>query len=429
MARLFGTSGVRGVYGDKITEELARKLGNTLCVDNKNILIGYDQRKSSPSLSAAFMKGAMAAGAQVTLAGLACSPTCAFAARNFDASVTVTASHNPPEYNGFKFWNPDGSGFSRSQEQAIEDNLGFEKSGEGSFRNKSFAQEHIDAIVRQVSGSSLKVVVDCNHGTTGTVTPKALSAMGCEVITLNSEPLANYVPKQGSDERIGDWNKVADIPGLADAVKKSGADIGVAHDGDGDRVFAVAGNGSVITGDQLMALFASQVKGDIVTVVDGSMLLDKAARGKVYRVPVGDVFVSNGVKNTGAVFGGEACSGTFIFPSHDLAPDGPMAAAKLVELAGRLDLEKTLEGLESFPMHRESVECAEEKKTEVMARVAEGAAKLGEVTEIDGVRCEVEGGWFLIRPSGTSPFVRLTVEAKNEKSLSKIRKLALGLLR
>ncbi len=430
MANLFGTSGIRGIYGQEINEELARSLGAALGLWKKSVVVGRDHRASSESLLSAFVKGAKSAGASVTSAGLATSPTCAFAAKDFGAGVTVTASHNPPEYNGFKFWDPDGSGFSSGQQRELEVRLGkAEECGGGKLKERSFARPHVESILKLVKPSSLKVVVDCNHGTTGLVTPSLLSGMGCEVVTLHKKPHPDYVPEPYDDSRIGDWNRVAGIGELIETVQQSDADLGVVHDGDGDRLFAVARGGRLVTGDELLALFVSQTKGDVVTVVDGSMVVDRVAKGEVHKVAVGDVAVSQAVKERDAALGGEACSGTFVFPEHNLAPDGPMAAAKLVELAGRIDLLEFLEGLPKFPIHRESVPCPTGMKKVVMEGVREEAEKLGaeRVVKTDGVRCEFENGWFLIRPSGTSPYVRITVEAEDEKRLAELLSIAQGL--
>lgn len=430
MVKLFGTSGIRGIYGDKINEELARHLGNTLGRTKKNIMIGHDQRSSSVSLLKSFVEGAITAGANITIGGLACSPTCAYVARDYDVAITITASHNPPEYNGFKFWNSDGSGFSVLQEREIEREVGkYSGCGGGKIQEKSFAQSHIDAILRTVGKSSLKVVVDCNHGTASTITPKVISQMGCDVILLNENPLPDYAPVKYSDKRIGDWNKVAGIGELVETVKKTDADMGIVHDGDADRVFAVARGGRLITGDELLALFVGQTKGDIVTVVDGSMIVDKMASGKVIKVPVGDVYVSNGVKENSAVLGGEACSGTFIWPKHDFAPDGPMSAAKLVDLAGKCDLNDLLDKFPKFPLWRESVPCPHGMKHLIMENAARESKNLDcKVIGIDGVRCEFEKGWFLIRPSGTTPLIRLTVEAESEKELKHLKKIAKNII-
>jgi len=419
---LFGSSGVRGVVNKEFTPELAAKIGMAVGSNVKRAAVGMDSRTSGPMIEAAVASGLMAAGCDVYIAGLVTTPTLAEAARELDAGVMITASHNPPEYGGIKLWNPDGSGFSASQSNAIENLL---ESTE--FRLKPWDEvgrkhilpeavsNHFERILENSKESKLKVVVDCANGPAFTITPVVLQRMGCKVVTINSNPDGHFPgrPPEPVDENLTD---------LKSAVVSMKADLGIAHDGDADRMVAVDDKGMFLGGDQLLALFAKRfAKKKLVVTVDTSMAIDDYVDAKIIRTRVGDVFVSEEVKKSKASFGGEP-SGTFIFPDQTYCPDGILAAARLVEIASEKRLSEMRTKIPRYPIIRGAVSYNPKFKAAILATLdkAMRALKCDQLLTLDGYRLQFEDGWALVRPSGTEPKIRLVAEARTDKRAANI---------
>jgi len=416
LMELFGSSGIRGVVNKDFTPELAAKIGMAVGTRAKCAVVGMDSRTSGPMIAAAVSSGLMAAGCDVFEAGLVTTPTLAEAARTMNCGVMVTASHNPPEYAGIKLWNPDGSGFGVSQSAAVEKLLESKK-----FKLKSWDQvgkkhvlpEAIDThacrILAGVGTSKLKVVVDCANGPASTITPIVLQRMGCKVITLNSNPDGNFPgrPPEPIEENLTD---------LKNAVVSMKADLGIAHDGDADRMVAIDDKGMFLGGDQLLALFAKRfAKKKVVVTVDTSMAIDDYIDAKIIRTRVGDVFVSVEVKKSKAEFGGEP-SGTWIFPDQSYCPDGILAAARLVEMASKKKLSELTSKIPRYQMLRGAVSYNPKFKEMILRNLdkAMRALKCDELLTLDGYRLQYEDGWALVRPSGTEPKIRLLAEARTE---------------
>jgi phosphoglucosamine mutase len=421
---LFGSSGIRGIVGEIVTPELALRAGKALGLAHRRVVVGRDPRTSGPMLENALVSGLLMMGARVTRVGMVSTPTLAHAARDYDCGVMITASHNPPEYNGFKFWNPDGMAFSLVQQDELERHIkgdvpGVDWRAMGSETARQDAiQNHIDAILKNVERYSLKVVVDCGCGAASTITPYVLREMGCRVIALNSQP-DGFFPARAPepvDENLSELKK---------AVIASGADLGIAHDGDADRMMAVDDEGRFISGDELLAYFCQyEVKYSLVCPVDVSMMVDKAVNGaKIYRTRIGDAFVSEEAKRAGADFGGET-SGTWIFPRISYCPDGIFAAARLVELVSKNGkLSDAIDALPKFPLKRGGVKLAEGiDKAKVMELIKGGidVSKAKDVTTLDGLRVGYDNGWILVRPSGTEPKIRITAEAEDVDTLTRL---------
>jgi phosphoglucosamine mutase len=419
---LFGSSGVRGVVNKDFTPELAVKIGMAVGTSAKCAVVGMDSRTSGPMIAAAVTSGLMAAGCDVFEAGLVTTPTLAEAARAMDCGVMVTASHNPPEYAGIKLWNPDGSGFGVSQSAAVERLLESKK-----FKLKSWDQvgkkhvlpEAIDThayrILSGVGTSKLKVVVDCANGPASTITPIVLQRMGCKVITLNSNPDGHFPgrPPEPIEENLTD---------LKNAVVSMKADLGIAHDGDADRMVAIDDKGMFLGGDQLLALFAKRfAKKKVVVTVDTSMAIDDYIDAKIIRTRVGDIFVSEEVKKSKAEFGGEP-SGTWIFPDQSYCPDGILAAARLVEMASKKKLSELTSKIPRYQMLRGAVSYNPKFKEMILRNLdkAMRALKCDELLTLDGYRFQYEDGWALVRPSGTEPKIRLLAESRTEKRAGNI---------
>lgn len=419
---LFGSSGIRGVINVQMTPELALQAGKALGSLKKRVVVGRDPRTSGQMVENALIAGLLASGANAIRVGVVSTPTLAYAAREYDCGVMVTASHNPPEYNGLKFWNPDGMAFSLQQQDELEaliengvKGADWKAMGCDISRHDAIAG-HIQAILSNVRRSSLKVVLDCGCGAGSTITPYVLRDMGCHVITLNAQPDGFFPARM--PEPVEE-----NLTELKEAVKAYGADLGIAHDGDADRMVAVDDKGRFVSGDALLAYFCGfEVKTALVCPVDVSMTVDRVAAGaRIYRTRIGDAFVSEEARRVNAEFGGET-SGTWIFPRISYCPDGIYAAARLVELVGEHGkLSEAIDRLPKYPLKRGGVKFAPDiDKGAIMRHVKSLLEGYKDLSELDGLRVSYPEGWFLIRLSGTEPKIRITAEAENSEAMERL---------
>lgn len=408
---LFGTSGIRRIADNSLLD-LALKVGLAVGKYYDSVVVGCDTRTSSDSLKHVFLSGLLAAGAQCWDAGVIPTPTLALAARNFKAGVMITASHNPPEYNGIKLWNPDGSAFDAEQQAQIEETLSGNSLAatnwqemKTSARCDGAVEKHIEHILKDCPRvSQLKVVVDCGGGAGSVITPELLKRLGCEVIQLNCSPTGFFPrPSEPTEAKLGS---------LIQTTSETGADLGIAHDGDADRLMAVDDKGRFIPGDKLLVLFAQQAKAKrVITTVDASMAIDEMGF-EVTRTKVGDSYVSDELKR-GGDFGGEL-SGAWIFPDSSFCPDGIYAAARLVNIAGHQKLSRLVDEIPQYPILRGSIASTSNGLylPDLERRLLD--TKPVEVNKIDGMKLNFKNGWLLIRPSGTEPRIRITAEARSE---------------
>jgi len=422
---LFGSSGIRGVIGQDFTPDLAVSISEAVASNNHEIVIGRDTRTTGPMVSQALIAGATSMGANVHDAGMVSTPTLAREAAGFDCGIMVTASHNPSQYNGVKLWNPDGSAFDTPQMTEVENRIINRAYEPKSWRHvgttfilEGALERHVEAIAKALGTASAQVVLDCGCGATFEVSPRALRTLGCRLTTLNCQAdgfFPGRTPEPTEDQ----------LPDLKELVLKKGADVGIAHDGDGDRMVAVDDRGRFIDGDRLIALFASslKVKG-VVAPMDASMVLDDLV-GKVVRCKVGDVYVAEALKQHSLDFGGEP-SGTYIFPKETYCPDGVYAGALLAKMASEQKLSEVVDALPSYPARRTSHQFEARARREVEERLASAAAQLDcdRMLTLDGFRAEYPDGWFLVRLSGTEPKLRVTVEARDRAELERLSKIA-----
>jgi len=432
---MFGTSGIRGPVGETVTADLALSVGRAVGVDADRIVVGRDPRESGRLLTDALAAGARECGADVIDVGLAATPTIARAVgwRDADAGVAITASHNPAPDNGIKLWTPSGQAFDEERRATIERRIREEDwaladwTGQGERSSWGGARErHVETLVDAVSiDEPLSVVVDVGNGAGG-VTADALADLGCAVETLNAQPDGSFPgrPSEPTEENCGT---------LAATVAGMDADLGIAHDGDGDRMRAVTGDGNFLSGDVLLALFGREAAaaGDRVAVpVDTSLAVADALAevgAETTRTPVGDVYVAERASEPDVVFGGEP-SGAWIWPSETLCPDGPLAACRLAALVARRGrLAELAADVETYPIRRENVET--EAKAATMERVRELVAdRYDDVATLDGVRVDREDGWFLVRASGTQPLIRVTAEARDPDDADAILEEAMSVV-
>ncbi|WP_266081718.1 phosphoglucosamine mutase [Haladaptatus caseinilyticus] len=428
---MFGTSGIRGPVGEVVTGDLALSVGRALATTGaERVVIGRDPRDSGRFLADALSAGLRECGSDVINIGLAATPTVARSVKwkNADAGVSITASHNPSTDNGIKLWNPSGQAFDAEQRSEITrrieeedfDLSAWDETGEEKRWNGANDQ-HVKTLAETVDVDSLSVVVDVGNGAGG-VTADALYELGCDVETLNAQPDGRF-PARPSEPTAENCQS------LCDHVDATDADLGIAHDGDADRMMAVNENGEFVSGDVLLTLFARQRAGEgetIATPVDTSLIVEDVLAeqgGDVVRTQVGDVYVAERATESGVVFGGEQ-SGAWIWPDQTLCPDGPLAACRLAELIAKEGpLSELAAGVGEYPIRRKNIEV--EDKEELMAALSTSVTdRYDDTTTIDGVRVSLPEGWFLIRASGTEPLIRIAAEARDPDAADEVFTMA-----
>ncbi len=423
--RLFGTSGIRAV-ADSWLIQLTQKVGLAVGSLYPRTVVGCDTRTSSSAMKQALTSGLLAAGAESFDAGVLPTPTLALAAKDFDAGIIITASHNPPEYNGIKLLNTDGSAFDSNQQQEIEEIVLGESLPVASWDRFQIGnvyhgavEKHIENILEDFPQKvKLKVALDCGCGAGSVITPHLLKRMGCEVIEINCHP-SGFFPHDVEPTE-------ANLAELVNKVIESGADLGIAHDGDADRMMAVDDQGRFVGGDKLLMILARELSAkDVVTTIDASMAIDEVGF-RVIRTCVGDNHVSQVLKK-GGDFGGEP-SGSWVFPKKSLCPDGIYAAAQIVSIASRNKLSRLVDDIPSYPIIRGSISSDGVVLSSLEKKLVTEIKPLS-VNKVDGIKLDLEGGWLLIRVSGTEPKIRVTVEAKTEKKVRQLYDNSIRLIR
>ena len=418
---MFGTSGIRGPVGEAVTAGLALDVGRALGVETDRVVVGRDPRESGELLTDALAAGLRESGTDVIDLGVAATPTVARSVewRDADAGAAITASHNPAPDNGIKLWQPSGQAFDEAGRERIAervrdgvadleawDGLGTRTTWDG-------RERHARTIADGVSlapADAPSVAVDLGNGAGG-VSVDALQRLDCAVETLNAQPDGSF-PGRPSEPTADN------CASLSALVANTDAELGVAHDGDADRLRAATADGRFVSGDELLAVFAREAAspGNTVAVpVDTSLAVaDFLAEAdvSVAYTPVGDVYVAERASQSGVAFGGEP-SGAWIWPDQTLCPDGPLAACRLVALHAEEPLRERVAAVPDYPIRRESV--AVEDKRAVVDRLADRiTAEYDDVATLDGVRVDLGDAWFLVRASGTQPLIRITAEARDE---------------
>jgi len=436
--RLFGTNGIRGVANKELTPEMAIKIGSATGTFFKHakLLVGYDARTSSPMLARAVIAGLNATGCDVLFAGMAPTPALQYAVKNhkIDGAVIITASHNPPEYNGIKvIWN-DGIEISRTQEIEIENIFFEEKIKYANWDNigkasklQGIVDEYIEAIkqhvnVARITKKHFHIVVDAANSVGNLTAARLLRELGCKVTTINGN-IDGTFPGRLPEPRP------ENLKDLALTVKAINADFGVAYDGDADRSIFVDERGEIYWGDKTFALveknFLKENPGEkIITPISSSTLVKNIAdayNGKIVWTNVGSVTVSQTMKKLSAKLGGEENGGIFYGP-HQSVRDGAMATALILDIMAKTGekLSKLLGELPKYFIEKGKVECPEEIKRKALEKLVKQMQSLN-INTIDGVKI-----WFedksdiLIRPSGTEPIYRLYAEAKTEEKAKRL---------
>jgi phosphomannomutase/phosphoglucomutase len=438
--RLFGTNGIRGVVNEELTPEFALKIGEAVGTffQQGKILLGYDSRVSNMMLANAVTSGLISTGCDVYDAGMAPTPCIQYAVRNhhMDGGIMITASHNPPEYNGVKVMAKDGVEIPRRQEIEIEtiffENKTRHAKWDGVGRTQSLPsvlEEYKEAVKRHVNVSAIgkksyHIVVDAANGVGGLAAPYLLRELGCQVTTLNAN-IDGAFPNRMPEPRP------ENLHDLATVVKAVKADFGVAFDGDADRAIFVDDKGEVQWGDRTFALvekrFLQMHQGKtVVTPVSSSrVIMDVAEKygGKVVWTKVGSTIVSYTMKRLKAKLGGEENGGVFYGP-HQPVRDGAMTTALILDImtkTGRT-LSQLLNGLPRYYLEKDKIECPNGRKAVVLKELVERVKHLSPET-VDGVKLSfADKSSILIRPSGTEPIYRFYAEAKTKERAAQLVK-------
>jgi phosphoglucosamine mutase len=403
----FGTDGVRGVVGETITDDLVERLGKaaTLWCGQGRVFVGRDTRASGPELEEAFARGVASAGGVAVLAGVL--PTPAVALLRLDLGIVISASHNPPEYNGVKFFDREGRKLTDEAEEEIEALLDAPAAGGGEIdRIEVAAHSYLEHVLERFGTdlSGLRLAVDCANGAYAGLAPQAFEQLGAEVTAIGNDP---------NGTNINVERGATDLRALADVVRRDGLDLGIAFDGDGDRMLAVDERGEPLDGDQILAILALQldVEGVAVTTMTnlGFHRLMEERGIRVVATDVGDRYVLEALRREGLLLGGEQ-SGHLIWLDGHVTGDGLVAGLLLCRALGGRPLSEVAAVMPRLPQVKRN-----------LPRAARGPLSDALAAEVERVNAQLDGrGRVVVRPSGTEPVVRLLAEAETPEAAEEL---------
>lgn len=437
ITEVFRQYDIRGKANSQINDDFALRLGKAIGSDmvnsgQQNLLVGCDGRTSSPALKAALIEGALSTGCHVIDIGLIPTPLLNFALASLDtvdSGVMVTASHNPAEDNGFKIYynqqvisGAEILGLKTAMDARIW------QSGQGELQQLDILGEYTEALVKNIAPSTkqLRVVIDCANGAAGPISPALFEALGCEVIPLYCD-IDGTFPNHPPDPSVPD-----NLIDLITIVKHEEADLGLALDGDGDRLVAITAEGRIVWADELLMIFARDVIGhypetDIVFDVKstrrlGSLISNYGGHPIMWKT--GHSNIRRKISETGAPLGGEFSGHLFFNDRWFGFDDGLYAAARLIEIIDQREqsLDQIVAGFETCIATPElRIAIAENQKNSIVDKLAESIFPQAKRITIDGLRLEYPEGWALIRASNTSAHLTLRFEADDQQALSRLQ--------
>jgi phosphomannomutase/phosphoglucomutase len=426
--RLFGTNGVRGVAGEDLTPELVFSIGKALGqMRTGRIAVGRDTRTSGETLGKALKAGLLATGCDVDDCGVLPTPALQYLVRDgYHGGAMITASHNPPEYNGVKIIEPDGTEMGDEETLRLEELIfgpplpvtTWRRTGQ-EMHVPHLLGKYIQGILHHFPGSpgkGMTVVVDPGSGPACITTAKILEGLSCRVITINGVMDGTFPGRLPEPSPEG-------LKNLADLVLSSGASFGVAHDGDADRAVFVDENGLFVEENAEFAIVVQNIcrqkKGIIVTPVSSGQVVEETARRggcTVRYTPVGSIYVARTMRTLlengePVIFGGEG-NGGLIFPDHQFCRDGGMTAAMMVSLLAS-SKKKLSELVDQLPVrHIIKDKIMAKKGAEILALLPEQFPGCT-IDRTDGVKIFTGNAWALVRASGTEPIIRIIIDAPN----------------
>jgi phosphomannomutase/phosphoglucomutase len=428
--RLFGTNGVRGVIGKDLTPELVLSIGEAFGTMRKGrIAVGRDTRTSGETLVNAVKAGLLAVGCDVTDCGILPTPALQYLVKEqFDGGAMITASHNPPEYNGVKIIESDGTEMGDEETLKLEQRI-FDRSYSTNtweyIGKETIAPHLIEDYITAIAnlfpgkpGTGITVVVDPGSGPACTTTSQILTRMGCRVLTINGIMDGTFPGRLPEPSPDG-------LKGLAALVVSSGAAFGVAHDGDADRAVFIDENGQFVEENQEFALVADHIcrqkKGVIVTPVSTSQMVEIVAKKNnctVIYTPVGSIYVARTMrslieKGSPVIFGGEG-NGGLIFPDHQFCRDGGMTAAMMIAILASRGQKLSLL-LEQLPKRHMIKDKLSAVGGVAILEALKSEYSHGIIDETDGVKIFKGNSWALVRASGTEPLIRIIIDAEDNE--------------
>ncbi len=431
---------VRGVFNAELTADAAARIGasfGTYLGGEGRVLVGRDVRTSSIIVENAFCAGLASTGVDVVTAGLVPIPVANYTimSGNYDGGAYVTASHNPPEYNGMRLRRPDGSGYTNENQKVWNIFLkgkiklaGWDGLGSiNSIEAAEAIEDYKDFLLKRISlAGSPKVVLDIGNGASYDAAPVVLEGAGARVVAINSEPDGTFPgrPSEPSEKTL---------TALKRRVVEESADFGAGFDGDGDRVIFVDDMGRIVQTEKIGIIIARDIlkrkRGVVVANVSCSMIVEEEIEklgGRVQRVRVGDVFVCEAIKKHNAIFAIETSAHLFM-PEFYIFDDPILATLLLSEIVARSDrrLSEMADEIPSYPYIERNFKCADAIKFKVVKEIEKVFRRRGyEIDTTDGVKANFEDGWILLRPSNTNPLIRSAVEARSRRRAVELMSLA-----
>jgi len=435
-ATIFRNYDIRGNADQYLSNGVVKSIGMALGSEalsrgEQRMAVAADGRLSSPRIKTALIDGIVSTGCHVTDIGSVPTPLMYFVTSTTEitSGVMITASHNPAEDNGFKTV-MGGRGFVDEDIQQIKQRIDNQDyvSGQGQESAADYTSSYIDQITADIAlAGNLKVVIDCANGIAGTIAPKLLDELGCDVVPLYCDVDGNF-PNHAPDPSVID-----NLSALVDKVKAEGADLGIALDGDGDRLVAVSPTGEIILPDRLLMLFAKDIVSrnpgtDVIYDIKCTRRLNNLISGYGGRPLMwksGHSNIKSKMLETGALLAGELSGHIFFKERWYGFDDGLYATARLLEILTirDQDLDAVLSTFPNSAITPEIlVPISEDKKFDVVKRLVDkGDFSGGKITTIDGLRVDFAKGWGLVRASNTSPYLTLRFEADNDDMLEKIQ--------
>lgn len=432
---IFRAYDVRGIVGSALSDATVYHLGRAFAAEAQadqitQVNVAADGRLSSPKLKQIFSEGLQDGGCKVTDIGYVPTPTLYYAAHQNEqcTGVMITGSHNPSDYNGFKMM-INGHTLSGDDIQALKQRILAQNysAGEGSHSEKDIRESYLQRILGDISlQRKLKVVVDCGNGIPGELAPRLIEQLGCEIIPLYCEVDGNF-PNHHPDP-----GKPKNLIDAVAKVKETGADLGLAFDGDGDRVGVITNHGDIVFPDRLMMLFAEDILSrnpgaEIIYDVKCSRLLAQVieqAGGKATMWRTGHSLIKQKIKQSGALLGGEMSGHIFFKERWYGFDDALYGAARLLEILAARDCDCAdlfTDYPEDISTPELNIDVTDENKFEIVAELQKCEFPGGNANHIDGVRVDYSDGWGLVRASNTTPVLVLRFEAENQEALERIR--------
>jgi phosphomannomutase len=433
---IFRAYDIRGIYGKDLTNEIMTRIGaaaGTLCPGT--FTIGRDFREHGAQLEEAFVSGLIKTGSKAHLIGTCPASLCVFAnwKKRNDTTAYITASHLPAEWNGIKFFHQDGVGFFENENKELGEisSRGNLKTGKGSAQKlEGMDEEYANFVAERIKPEKIKAVADFGNGAACLLVPKILKKIGVEASFLFDWPDPTFSNRDPEP-------KPESLTAICKKVPKEKADLGIAFDGDGDRAMFVDDTGKVMMTEQAAILFIRDImktqRGPVVANIECSNIIEDEVKKygeKVYRIPVGHTFLVQETKKHNAVFGVEK-SGHICVPKFFWFDDAIINSTYMMEIVSHLGkkLSKVVNELPARFFERIEINCSDETKFKVVDRIKEEATRTySNVDTIDGAKIVFPDSWALIRASNTSPELRLSIEAEDQKRITELKKEMIKLI-